>query len=64
MSQRYNEMRESIIGATALIEALIDFGEDEGISQGVFESGPFVPPSVSLLYAESYTNYETDKRKR
>jgi tRNA modification GTPase len=38
MSKRYNEMREVIIGASSLIEALIDFGEDEGISEGVFES--------------------------
>lgn len=32
-------MRSTAIEATALIEALIDFGEDEGISEGVYEQG-------------------------
>lgn len=32
-------MRATAIEATALIEALIDFGEDEGISEGVYEQG-------------------------
>ncbi|SCV72643.1 BQ2448_4180 [Microbotryum intermedium] len=33
----YDAMRAQIIEATALVEALIDFGEDEGISEEVFE---------------------------
>ncbi|GAA5857314.1 hypothetical protein JCM8547_002213 [Rhodosporidiobolus lusitaniae] len=33
----YDKMREKAIEAMALVEALIDFGEDEGISTGVFE---------------------------
>lgn len=39
MRKSYDAMRASIIEATSLIEALIDFGEDEGISEGVFEQG-------------------------
>ncbi|GAA6012626.1 hypothetical protein JCM10207_009061 [Rhodosporidiobolus poonsookiae] len=35
--QIYESMRTTAIEATALVEALIDFGEDEGISEGVFE---------------------------
>ncbi|GAA5828997.1 hypothetical protein JCM11251_004092 [Rhodosporidiobolus azoricus] len=34
--QAYDSMRSSAIEAMALVEALIDFGEDEGISEGVF----------------------------
>ncbi|KWU44682.1 tRNA modification GTPase TrmE [Rhodotorula sp. JG-1b] len=37
MRQAYDAMRAIAIEATALIEALIDFGEDEGISEGVYE---------------------------
>ncbi|KAG0665376.1 mitochondrial splicing system protein [Rhodotorula mucilaginosa] len=37
MRQAYDAMRATAIEATALIEALIDFGEDEGISEGVYE---------------------------
>ncbi|SGY67410.1 BQ5605_C004g02773 [Microbotryum silenes-dioicae] len=33
----YEGMRAQIIEATALVEALIDFGEDEGISEDVFQ---------------------------
>ncbi|SCZ92643.1 BZ3500_MvSof-1268-A1-R1_Chr5-2g08061 [Microbotryum saponariae] len=33
----YEGMRAQIIESTALVEALIDFGEDEGISEDVFE---------------------------
>lgn len=39
MRQAYDAMRTTAIEATALIEALIDFGEDEGISEGVYEQG-------------------------
>jgi tRNA modification GTPase len=39
MRQAYDAMRATAIEATALIEALIDFGEDEGISEGVYEQG-------------------------
>ncbi|GAA6035018.1 hypothetical protein JCM8097_002145 [Rhodosporidiobolus ruineniae] len=35
--QAYDAMRATAIEAMALVEALIDFGEDEGISEGVFE---------------------------
>ncbi|GAA5867482.1 hypothetical protein JCM3774_002919 [Rhodotorula dairenensis] len=37
MRLAYDAMRVTAIEATALIEALIDFGEDEGISEGVYE---------------------------
>ncbi|ORY80699.1 tRNA modification GTPase TrmE [Leucosporidium creatinivorum] len=37
MRKSYDAMRASIIEATSLVEALIDFGEDEGISEGIFE---------------------------
>ncbi|GAA5911017.1 hypothetical protein JCM8208_003958 [Rhodotorula glutinis] len=33
----YDSMRSEAIEAMALIEALIDFGEDEGISEGVYD---------------------------
>ncbi|KAI5479770.1 tRNA modification GTPase [Pseudohyphozyma bogoriensis] len=36
MRRVYDQMRASIIEATALVEALVDFGEDEGISEEVF----------------------------
>lgn len=39
--QAYDSMRSTAIEAMALIEALIDFGEDEGISEGVFDNGSF-----------------------
>lgn len=39
MRKSYDAMRTSIIEAMSLVEALIDFGEDEGISEGVFEQG-------------------------
>lgn len=38
-------MRELIIEATSLIEALIDFGEDAEIDEGVFQLGEFSPSS-------------------
>ncbi|GAA5885049.1 hypothetical protein JCM6882_007209 [Rhodosporidiobolus microsporus] len=37
IGKAYDSMRASAIEAMALVEALIDFGEDEGISEGVFE---------------------------
>ncbi|GAA6062695.1 hypothetical protein JCM10212_004753 [Sporobolomyces blumeae] len=37
MRQAYDAMRAIAIESMALVEALIDFGEDEGISEGVFE---------------------------
>ncbi|BGP37373.1 mitochondrial splicing system protein [Rhodotorula kratochvilovae] len=37
MRAAYDAMRAEAIEAMALVEALIDFGEDEGISEGVFE---------------------------
>ncbi|GAA5870864.1 hypothetical protein JCM16303_001610 [Sporobolomyces ruberrimus] len=36
--QAYDSMRSTAIEGMALIEALIDFGEDEGISEGVFDN--------------------------
>lgn len=46
MREAYDSMRAKAIEATALIEALIDFGEDEGISEGVYEQGARVCPSL------------------
>ncbi|KAL8280656.1 hypothetical protein RQP46_006979 [Phenoliferia psychrophenolica] len=37
MRKVYDELRSSVIEAMSLVEALIDFGEDEGISEGVFD---------------------------
>ncbi|KAK4703438.1 tRNA modification GTPase, partial [Phenoliferia sp. Uapishka_3] len=37
MRKVYDDMRSSVIEAMSLVEALIDFGEDEGISEGVFD---------------------------
>ncbi|KAK4046862.1 mitochondrial splicing system protein [Microbotryomycetes sp. JL201] len=37
MKRSFDAMRQTVIEASALIEALIDFGEDEGISQGVLD---------------------------
>ena len=43
-------MRATAIEGMALVEALIDFGEDEGISEGVFDQGmPPMVTSVSVL---------------
>ena len=41
MRQAYDSMRATAIEGMALVEALIDFGEDEGISEGVFDQGTF-----------------------
>ncbi|GAA5908796.1 Mss1p [Sporobolomyces salmoneus] len=37
MRQAYDSMRATAIEGMALVEALVDFGEDEGISEGVFD---------------------------
>lgn len=50
MRKNYDAMRASIIEATSLVEALIDFGEDEGISEGVFGQGE--SPIASFLPLE------------
>ena len=34
------QLREQIVGALAMIEALIDFGEGEEIEEGVYAGGP------------------------
>ena len=58
MRVKYEEMRSSIIEATSLVEALIDFGEDEAISDTVFDQGASLsPPSLAL------TNPSFSKRK-
>lgn len=46
MRAKYEEMRTSIIEATSLVEALIDFGEDEAISDDVFDQGASSPTST------------------
>lgn len=64
MSKSYNAMRSSIIESSALIEALIDFGEDEGIPVEVFERGichfrfqfPFVPVHLFVLFFAQATD--------
>lgn len=47
MRIKYEEMRSSIIEATSLVEALIDFGEDEAISEIVFDQGTSPPSTLS-----------------
>lgn len=49
MSKKFNAMRSRIIEASSLIEALIDFGEDEGISEGVFDQGRSHPSPLMGL---------------
>lgn len=44
MSIAYNRMRAEVIEAMALVEALVDFGEDEGISEDVFDQGSLSLP--------------------
>lgn len=39
MKKVYDEMRAEIIASMGLVEALIDFGEDEGISDEAFQHG-------------------------
>lgn len=58
-------MRVSAIEAMALVEALIDFGEDEGISEGVFEQGePLVLPSLILSAPLTSRLFRTQRGKR
>lgn len=49
LKKSYDQMRELIIEATSLIEALIDFGEDAEIDQGVFQLGTFDSSSFPCL---------------
>jgi tRNA modification GTPase len=44
----YEGMRASIIESMSLVEALIDFGEDEGISETVFDRGEIVVSSFGI----------------
>ena len=37
------QLREQVVGALAMVEALIDFGEGEEIEEGVYEEGPSSP---------------------
>lgn len=39
MGARLEELREQIVSALAMIEALIDFGEGEELEEGVYEGG-------------------------
>lgn len=39
MREAYDAMRKDIIGAMSVAEAMIDFGEDEGIDYAAFEPG-------------------------
>jgi hypothetical protein len=52
-------MRISAIEAMALVEALIDFGEDEGISEGVFEQGALVLASFLPCARPNYSPFFT-----
>ena len=53
MRVAYDSMRSEAIEAMALIEALIDFGEDEGISEGVYEQGALPLPPARLALGRS-----------
>lgn len=55
----YEGMRVEIIESMSLVEALIDFGEDEGISETVFDRGESVP-----LRVESTSNEQLQPRPR
>lgn len=61
MRQAYDAMRANAIEATALIEALIDFGEDEGISEGVYEQGA-VPSTTVALQSRSRSRLQLGTR--
>lgn len=52
MQRAYDTMRERIIEASALVEALIDFGEDQGIDEGVWLSGKRWSPDAQCAPAE------------
>lgn len=64
MRKSYDAMRASIIEATALVEALIDFGEDEGISEGVFEQGGSFQRSSTDLRLELTSLYPSLARDK
>lgn len=52
-------MREEIIRAMAMTEALIDFGEGEDVEEGVFDHGRLfllVPPRCGILNLRSQTD--------
>lgn len=39
VGKAFEAMRQDILGAMALVEAIIDFGEDESIEEGVLDDG-------------------------
>ncbi|GAA5990684.1 hypothetical protein JCM10908_003188 [Rhodotorula pacifica] len=59
MRQAYDAMRATAIEAIALIEALIDFGEDEGISEGVYEQAR----AKVVILRDRITRYLDDGRR-
>lgn len=65
MRQAYDAMRATAIEATALIEALIDFGEDEGISEGVYEQGEQpVAARHGRVFADAHCVPERDSSRK
>ncbi|GAA5924735.1 Mss1p [Sporobolomyces koalae] len=59
MRQAYDSMRATAIEGMALVEALIDFGEDEGISEGVFEQAR----DKTTLLRDQITRHLDDGRR-
>ena len=39
LRERYEDLRRQIINAMAIVEALIDFGEDDGVGEEVYLDG-------------------------
>jgi tRNA modification GTPase len=52
LRKTYDNWREKIIRAMATTEAVIDFGEDENIEEGVMDQGK--APSVEHLFGNAY----------
>ncbi|KAG9015035.1 mitochondrial splicing system protein [Tulasnella sp. JGI-2019a] len=58
-SQRFQQLRDQIIYALAMVESIIDFGEGEGIEDGVWETAQ---DRVRQLRAAVHMHLDDDRR--
>lgn len=53
----YDTWRTQLIQGMALVEALIDFGEDENIEDDVYDNGKMSHCCFSFLFLVSFINF-------
>ena len=49
VKREMDDLREDVIKCLALLEALIDFGEEEDLEEGVYNQG-WLPPNGSSTF--------------